>query len=84
VGVDRSIGLAVDGTGKKVRNLEVTVLEYDPVSGTTAPVTMEMQVVSIADKTGRKIGLDSTESLLQAILDKLEDIRFESNLRGGN
>jgi hypothetical protein len=81
---DRSIGVAVDGAGKKVRNLEVTVLEYDPVAGTSQPVTMEMQVVSIADKTGRKIGLDSVESLLQAILDKLEDIRFEEQLRGGN
>lgn len=80
---DRSIGVALDGPGKKVRNLEVTVLEYDPVAGTSSPVTMDMQVVSIADKTGRKIGFDTTESYLQAILDKLEDIRFENQLRGG-
>lgn len=64
------------GTGQKVRNLEVTILQTD---GSAAVV--EMQVVAIADKLGRQIDLDGVEGTLHAILEKLEEIRFEAALR---
>jgi hypothetical protein len=76
--VDQNIGLPPDSTGKKVRVLEITALDSDG-----SVQTVEMQVIAIADRRGQLLGLSSTEGLLQGILDKLEEIRFELSLRGG-
>lgn len=56
-----------DGTGKKVRTLEITVGLPD---GTQA--TVEMQVMAIADKSGNLIHLDNAE-----VISGLADVRDE-------
>lgn len=52
-----------DSTGKQIRNLEVTILQP---GGTYA--TVEMQVVSIADKNGNVISFDQL-----AVLNDISD-----------
>jgi hypothetical protein len=78
---NRSVGLAADGTGKKVRNLEITVLEYDPVSGLSSPVTMQMQVISIADSTGRVLDFGNLEGAMDRLNDNIEELLFEIRLQ---
>lgn len=48
------IGVAPDASGKKVRNLALDVLQPD---GTT--VTVQMQIIAIADENGRPFNIGS-------------------------
>jgi hypothetical protein len=56
------VGVAPDSTGKKVRNLQLTLLEAD---GTIA--TVQMQVVALADVEGNPISLQTDRELLRAL-----------------
>lgn len=63
------IGLPSDGVGKKARTLEITALQAS--GGTT---TVEMQVVSIADETGRVLDLGDTNARLDRVIELLEQL----------
>src|SRR5437867_1101287 len=71
-GLESSVQIAPDSTGKKVRTLEVEAVLQD-TDGTWKTATVEMQVVSIADKSGRIVNLDMVE-YLELIDEKLERI----------
>jgi hypothetical protein len=58
---DSYIQVATDGSGKKVRNLQLDVLQPD---GTVA--TVQMQVVAIADERGRPVA-DQQSDILAAL-----------------
>lgn len=57
------VQVAPDSTGKKIRNLQLTVLQSD---GTTAVV--QMQVVSLADQDGNLLELGTADQLASLIL----------------
>jgi hypothetical protein len=63
------VQVAADGSGKKVRNLQLDVLQSD---GSTA--TVYMQVIAIADREGNPISLEPDRLLLR-------DIRREGRIQ---
>lgn len=70
---DTYAGLAADGPGKKIRNLQVTLIQAD---GTTA--TVMMQVVALSDEAGNVIlpvSARTFEATQAALLDELVAIR---------
>lgn len=67
---EQYIQVAADADGKKVRNLELDILQPD---GTVA--TVEMQVVAIAGADGRIISSDYA-SVFNSILEELRRIRL--------
>ena len=71
-GLESSVQIAPDSTGKKVRTLEVEAV-LQAADGTWQTATVEMQVVSIADKSGRIVNLDMVE-YFELIDEKLERI----------
>jgi hypothetical protein len=64
------VQVAPDSSGQKIRNLTVTFVASD---GTAH--TVNMQVVSIADGSGRMMSFGPTEELLEAILQELQHIK---------
>jgi hypothetical protein len=63
------VQVALDGSGKSIRNISVEVLQPDNTLR-----TVQMQVVSLADQAGRQIDLGNGGQqlvLLQGILDAL-------------
>lgn len=62
-------------SGQKVRSLAITRLQSDG-----SPQTVQMQVVAIADETGHPLSFETSNDLLNAILTKLEEIRFQMEL----
>jgi hypothetical protein len=74
------VQVPLDGSGKKVRNVEVQLLQPD---GTT--VTVEMQVIAVADENGRILAnprdwqddvleqLKLNNELLARLIEALED-----------
>ena len=55
---DSYVQLPADSTGKKVRNIQATVIQGD---GSTSVV--QMQVVSLVDSDGKAVNLDLYEQL---------------------
>jgi hypothetical protein len=66
------VQVAPDSTGKKIRNLQMDVLQPD---GTTA--TVQMQVTSLVDMDGRAtdFGISETNHLLHALLREMTALR---------
>ena len=67
------VQVAADSTGKKIRNLEIDVLQTD---GTVA--TVEMQVVSIANPDGSPVVWN--DGIFESILKELRLIRLGMEL----
>jgi hypothetical protein len=76
--VDGYIQVPTDSTGKKVQSREMRVILDD---GTLA--TVQMQVISIADKDGRFVDLD-TSSTLDEILEVLREMKQMMELGQGS
>jgi hypothetical protein len=75
---EQYVQVAADSTGKKIRNLELSVLQPD---GTIA--TVEMQVVAIASPDGALLHLDQA-ALLTEILLELRRVRMGLQLLVGD
>jgi hypothetical protein len=71
------VQVAPDSSGQKIRNLTVTFVASD---GTAH--TVNMQVVSIADGSGRMMSFGPTEELLAGILKELQRIRHALTFEG--
>lgn len=69
---DSFVQVAPDSTGKKVRNLQMDVLQPD---GTVA--TVQMQVISVVDMEGRAVDFGAQEvcSLLRSQLREMTALR---------
>jgi hypothetical protein len=70
------VQVAPDSTGKKIHNLEITVMEGD---GTTS--TVEMQVISIADKSGNVLDFGNLEGALDRLNENIDELLFEIRLQ---
>jgi hypothetical protein len=79
--VESFVQVLPDSTGKKVRNLQLDVLQPD---GTVS--TVMMQVVSIVDNEGRVVNpaRDDTVNVLRDVLAELRGIRRELATAHGN
>lgn len=66
------VQVAVDGSGKKIQNLENVV----PVPATGAENTVQTQVVALADRGGSVLQTEpASEETAQAILEELREIK---------
>jgi hypothetical protein len=69
------VQVAPDSTGKKIRNLQVSLLQAD---GSVA--TVQMQVIAIADEDGNPIAFKRDLEVQQQHLDELRAIRIGMQL----
>jgi len=69
--LDGFIQVAPDSSGKRVRNLQVTVQQPDGTS-----VTAYMQVIAIADESGNLLALTDYHDHHRQIIDELRAIRL--------
>ena len=67
---DTFVEVAPDGTGKRIRNVALDVVQAD---GTV--VTVYMQVVAIRDNEGQPVNLESTVSILGQIHEEIQALR---------
>jgi hypothetical protein len=64
------VSVAAEGSGPAIRTWTVTRRQLD---GTD--ITEHMQVISVADETGKAVGFNETNELLNTILEVLTDLR---------
>ena len=65
------VGVAADGAGKKIRNLQITTLQADG-----SLLTVQMQVVAIGDEEGNPVRFSETFELQQQMLDEIRATRM--------
>lgn len=71
MGQDTYVGVAPDGTGKKIRNLSMQVQQAD---GTIS--TVQVQVVSMVDEDGNAVRFTTDLDVQQQNLDELRALRL--------
>lgn len=67
---DAFVQVAPDGTGKKIRNVQIDVVLSD---GSIS--TVEMQVINIADKYGNAVDFTAGATILRQMVVELRAIR---------
>jgi RecA/RadA recombinase len=73
---EQYVQVAPDGSGKRVRNLQLTTYARTDTTSEPQPVTVHMQVIAIADEHGMPLDLGAAEGVQRDMLEELRAIRL--------